>query len=218
MISSGNFAPPRLTKYAGPVSGTGSIGVIAVACPITDAGGHVAGFVSNSFSVHAFCSVVKRDGSCFGRSTLTRLMFDCGPIVPGIVSFTARLAPSALLVLPDVATLNTGLKARLEQSADCNGVVTFTGTWSAGLAGSAPAPLIVFRTVAGVQLVGLIMKFGRSILTRMSRTCTTMPLMMCGIASEPFALTSTCAVVGLMSSAKRMTTVPRSNGPTFALV
>ena len=42
--------------------------------------------------------------------------------------------------------------------------------------------------------------------------------MMCGIASDPFALTSTCAVLGLMSSAKRITTVPRSNGPTFAEV
>ena len=45
-----------------------------------------------------------------------------------------------------------------------------------------------------------------------------MPLMMCGIGSEPLALTSTCAVVGLMSNAKRITTVPRSNGPTFAEV
>ena len=45
-----------------------------------------------------------------------------------------------------------------------------------------------------------------------------MPLMMWGIGSEPFAETSTCAVVGLMFRAKRITTVPRSNGPTFALV
>ena len=52
----------------------------------------------------------------------------------------------------------------------------------------------------------------------MSRTCTTIPLMMCGIGSEVAPLISTCAVIGLMSSAKRITTVPRSNGPTFAAV
>jgi hypothetical protein len=41
---------------------------------------------------------------------------------------------------------------------------------------------------------------------------------MCGIGSDCAPLISTCAVVGLMSNAKRITTVPRSNGPTFALV
>src|ERR1700729_695160 len=121
-----------------------------------EAVGHPAGLVLNCWAVQAFCRVVSLEGSCLGRSTLTSLIFACAPSMPGIVSFAVRLAPFAFLVFPDVVTLNVGLKERLEQSADCNGVVTFTGTWSAGFAGSAPAPLIVFSTDAGVQLVGLI--------------------------------------------------------------
>ena len=74
MISSGNFALPWLTKYAGPSSGTGRIGVMAFAVPTREAAGQVAGFVLNVLSVHAFCSVVRREGSCFGRLTLTERM------------------------------------------------------------------------------------------------------------------------------------------------
>ena len=54
------------------------MGVIAFACPTIESGGHAAGFASNCASVHAFCSVVSLEGSCFGRSTLT-LMLACVP-------------------------------------------------------------------------------------------------------------------------------------------
>ena len=51
--------------------------MIAFVCPTIDAGGQSAGSVSNVLAGQAFSSVVRRDGSCFGRSTLTSLMFDC---------------------------------------------------------------------------------------------------------------------------------------------
>ena len=75
MIRSGNCSPPWETKYAGPLSGTGITGVIAFACPTIDAGGHAAGLALNVAAGHAFCSVVSREGSCLGRSTLTFAMF-----------------------------------------------------------------------------------------------------------------------------------------------
>ena len=67
----GNASPPWLTKYTGPASGSGMFGTTALALPITDGPGHAAGFASNCAFVQAFCSVVNRDGSCFGSSTLT---------------------------------------------------------------------------------------------------------------------------------------------------
>ena len=79
---SGNASPPWLTKYAGPSRGTGRIGVIALAVPITDAAGHPAGLALNCAAVHAFCNVVNREGSCLGRSTLTCLMFASCPSAP----------------------------------------------------------------------------------------------------------------------------------------
>jgi hypothetical protein len=59
-ISCGATLFPWLTKYAGPSSGTGRIGVIALAEATTDALGHPAGFTSNTTAVHAFCNVVNR--------------------------------------------------------------------------------------------------------------------------------------------------------------
>jgi len=57
--------------------------VCTTACPMTDSGGQLAGFVSNALAVHAFCSVVKREGSCLGSSTLTDLTLASVPIEPG---------------------------------------------------------------------------------------------------------------------------------------
>src|ERR1039457_6336045 len=115
MIREGNASPPWLTKYAGPTSGTGISGVTAFACPTTDAAGQPAGFVLNCAAVHAFCNVVRREGSCFGRSTLTEAMFDCAP--GGKTTFASRLAPRALDVFPDVETLNLDRKStRLNSS------------------------------------------------------------------------------------------------------
>ena len=113
MTSSGNFAPPCDTKYAGPVSGTGRIGVVALACPIREAVEQAAGLALNVLAGHAFCSVDRREGSCLGRSTLTFAMFvwvPCG--VLGYVSFTDRLAPLRRVVLPEVETLKFGLNPR----------------------------------------------------------------------------------------------------------
>ena len=58
--------------------------MIALACPMIDAGGHPAGLVLNCAAVHAFCSVVRREGSCLGRSTLTLLMFAWVPERAGV--------------------------------------------------------------------------------------------------------------------------------------
>ena len=136
--------------------------MIALACPMIDAAGQPAGFASNCAAVHAFCSVVRREGSCLGSSTLTLLMFAWVPSAPATVSLAVRLAPSARLVLALVETVRSGLNARLEQSAASNGVLTVTGTWSAGLAGLAPAPSIVSVIDRGLQLVGLRMNSLRS--------------------------------------------------------
>src|SRR5580704_7052540 len=118
MISDGNSSPPWETKYAGPLSGTGRIGVVAVAWPTTEAAGQPAGSAANCAAAQAFCNVFNCDGSCLGSSTLTLAMFASLPSEAlGKVSFAVRLAPRARLVLPDVETLKPGLKARLEQSA-----------------------------------------------------------------------------------------------------
>src|SRR4029077_20343683 len=109
-------APPLDTKYAGPCSGTGRIGVSALALPTLDATGHTAGLALKTRAVHAFCSVVSRDGSCLGRSTLTERMFACDPNGAfGYVSETCRLAPLALDVFAPVKTWKPGLKPSTAQ-------------------------------------------------------------------------------------------------------
>jgi hypothetical protein len=93
-MSCGKASFPWLTKYAGPVSGTGRIGVIALAEATIDAAGQAAGLASKTAAVHAFCNVVNLDGNCLGRSTLTRAMFassvcaddpDADPEVPEVL-------------------------------------------------------------------------------------------------------------------------------------
>src|ERR1700722_4469648 len=114
MIRLGNDSLPCETKIAGPVSGTGSTGVVAVAWPMTDAAGQLAGFASKTAAVHAFCSVVSREGSALGSSTLTRLMFaSYGPA--GYPSLTVRLAPFAREVFPEVDAVSFGLNASTAQ-------------------------------------------------------------------------------------------------------
>ena len=103
--------------------------MLALAVPTSDSAGQPAGLALNCASVHAFCSVVKREGSCLGRSTLTDLMFAspppaCGP--PFEVTFTSRLAPWALLALPCVEAENVGLNGRFLQPAVANGLDTAT--------------------------------------------------------------------------------------------
>jgi hypothetical protein len=75
MFRFGNASPPWLTKYSGPSNGTGRIGVRTRTCPITDGVGHPAGFALNCAPVHAFCSVVNREGSCLGRLSFAAMKF-----------------------------------------------------------------------------------------------------------------------------------------------
>ena len=89
-------------------------------------------------------------------------MFAWVPSAPGIASFAVRLAPSALLVFPLVETLNLGSNLRFWQFASWKESLVVTDCWSAGLVGSAPPPPTVAAKFKGSQLVGLIMKLGRS--------------------------------------------------------
>ena len=84
--------------------------------------------------------------------------------------------------------------------------------------GSAPPPITVAPKPIGAQDVGFSVKSALSTYTRMLRTWMTMPLMMCGIWFALPLPTVTAAVSGLMNSGRWTTTVPRSNGPTFAAV
>src|ERR1700676_3633581 len=109
MVREGNSSPPWLTKYAGPVRGTGRSGVMTLACPTIDSGGQPAGFDSKTFARHAFWRVFSCEGSWIGRSTLTFVMFAWVPIAPGGSStFAVRLAPFALEVFAAVETENFG--------------------------------------------------------------------------------------------------------------
>src|SRR5664280_607971 len=162
--TSGNAAPPWETRIAGPVSGAFRTGVCAVAVPTNDPSGHPAGLALNCASVHAFCSVVSREGSDIGSCRLTLLMFAS----PGFWAIlTVRLAPLALLVWPWVEAANDGLNGRLAQFAAWNGFET-----------PALAPLvepIVPVTDSGEQLVGLNMKPDLSIVTLTVRRSSGMP-------------------------------------------
>src|SRR4029077_872648 len=186
---------------------------MAVAVPTRDASGQPAGFVLNCASVHAFCNVVNRAGSCLGSVTRTFAMFAspppvCGP--PLEVTFTVKLAPLALLVLPAVDAANPGLNGRLAQFDPWNGLDT---------------PVLVFwvlvivpLTDSGEQLVGLKMNPERSMTTLIVLTCRGMPCRMCG---SSLLTTVTCAVCGSTLIAA-LTTIglppsgPRLNGPASA--
>src|ERR1700728_1408643 len=80
--SDGNASPPWETKYTGPVNGTGSSGVVAFTTPTIEAAGQLAGFDVNFAAVHACCSVVRREGNCFGRSTFACATFASLPTEP----------------------------------------------------------------------------------------------------------------------------------------
>ena len=81
----------------------------AVAVPTNESAGQPAGLASNCASVHAFWSVVNRDGSAFGSCRSTLPMFAW----PGVdLTVIVRLAPSALLVLPCVDAEKLGPNGR----------------------------------------------------------------------------------------------------------
>ena len=71
--------------------------------------------------MHAFCSVVRREGSAIGNCRSTLWMFAS----PGFcATLTTRLAPFALLVVPCVEAVKRGLNGRLAQFAASNGLDT----------------------------------------------------------------------------------------------
>ena len=198
-----------MTKIAGPVNGTGSSGVWTVACPMNDAEGHPAGFASNCLSVHAFCRVVRREGSCNGNSTLTFAMFawlPCGSF--GSVTFVTRSAPSALLVLPLVETENLGVNFRLAQ------FVTWNGTPILSVFPS--LEWIVPVTSILLQLVGLNWKLSRVVIALMCWISSGMPSIDVGIAyGVPGGLevTVSAAVRGLTSILPRTITQSQESSP-----
>src|ERR1035441_2600285 len=142
---------------------------------MSESAGQFAGFSSNWASVHAFCNVVNLDGRAFGSSTLTLVILAWVPSEPaGSDTVVVRLAPSALLVLPLVETLNCGANFKLAQ------FVTWNGSDTALLAPSALLMLPV--TCIGLHDVGLNVKPGRLILTFTCLICNGIPSMIDGIA------------------------------------
>src|SRR5579859_4612990 len=119
MSRSGNASPPWETKYAGPLIGVGSTGVIAVAVPTCDSGEQLNGFASNVFARHAFWSVVKREGSAFGSTVTLERMF-ASPA--GWVTVTLRLVPFTFVTFALVDADNAGLKASFSQPSAWNGL------------------------------------------------------------------------------------------------
>ena len=86
-----------------------------VAVAMSDPSGQLAGLVLNAFSVQAFCSVVRRAGSCLGSCRRTLATFACATpveLTPPEVTVTVRLAPSALLVLAWVLAVKAGRNGR----------------------------------------------------------------------------------------------------------
>src|SRR5262245_23629694 len=97
----------------------GSVGVTAVTVPTFDSGGHEDGLAANVASRHAFCSVVRREGSCLGSVTSTDLML--APL-EGILIVVSRLAPLVFEVCALLAAENDGLNPSEPQFSAWNGV------------------------------------------------------------------------------------------------
>src|ERR1700724_2721982 len=117
--TSGKAALACETRYAGPVSGFLRTGVRAVADPITEPSGQVAGFLANTWSGQACWIVVSLEGISPGITSLVLPMFAC----PGDdLTLTVRLAPFCLLKSLSVEISNTGLKGRLPRLFTWNGL------------------------------------------------------------------------------------------------
>ena len=143
---------------------------MTTAWPMNEADGQPAGLASNCAAVQAFCSVVNRDGSCIGSSTLTFVMFawlPCGAL--GSVTLVTRSAPSALLVFPLVETENFGANFRLVQLLTSNGIDTGEATPSVACDRA--------RDRVALQFVGLNVKPLRVMFTFTCWICNGMPSM-----------------------------------------
>ena len=68
---------------------------------------------ANIGRLQAFCSVVRREGSCLGSDATTERMFAWWS---GCVSVTVRLAPLARDGVGGLSAANVGLKARLSHA------------------------------------------------------------------------------------------------------
>ena len=147
---SGNAAPPCETRYAGPLRLPGRTGVVAVAVPTLEPTGQANGLAAYVASAHAFCIVVKREGSCRGSWVTTEWMF--ASWAPWL-RLTLRLAPLSFDVLELDDTVNLGLNGSALQLATLKGLdrvcVALKVDVNVVLVASAP------------QLVGLKRKFGR---------------------------------------------------------
>ena len=184
----------------------GSTGVTTVAVPTSEPSARqLTGFAANVASGQAFCSVVKREGSCLGSSTNTDFMFaSCA----GWVRLTCRLAPFSFEVFALVAVLNDGLNASALQLPTWKGVdrpcVALNVEVSVDSVARAP------------QLVGLKMNEGRftSTFSVFSRTGTP-PTIVGSVPGVPAGgvATVTRAVCGSTLIVARVVTVPRLNGP-----
>src|ERR1700733_4076315 len=203
--SAGNSSPPCETRNAGPFIATGSVGVTAVAVPTSDPGAtfaQLSGFSSNVFARHAFCSVVRRDGSTFGNVTSTDLMF---PWPDACVIVVTRLAPFSLECFPLVDAVNAGLKDSPLQPSAWNGLDS--PAWTAP-----NVEVSVVSVASAEQLVGFNRKPCLLTLTLSERIRSGTPLTIVGNVVSAV----TRAVVWLILIVERVTTGPRLNGPATA--
>ena len=91
--------------------------MVTVALPTLDPAGQSNGFAAYVAARHAFCSVVRREGSCGGSCTSTEWMFaSCAACVRS----TLIPAPIAFEVLALDATANDGLNASAPQLVTAN--------------------------------------------------------------------------------------------------
>ena len=89
-----------------------------VAVPMSEPSGQAAGFVSKMVAMQAFWMVVSLAGRVAG---IVRIVFATCASPLWLVKVRARLAPSALLVLPWVPALTPGWNGRLAQFWVLNG-------------------------------------------------------------------------------------------------
>src|ERR1700674_576994 len=184
------------------MTGVDRTGVVAVAIPIADAAGHVAGFWLNACSVHACWIVVNLAGRALGSVTATLRVLACP--APDTY-FTLRLAPCFLLVLACVDTVNFGVNSSSRHPPAWKRLARVL---------LVPCVLVTLPVICmGVQLVGLNVNPGRSNVTSTRRTRSGMPSRIVGNGSDTAV---TCAVRGSILRDCRTLTIPRLNGPATA--
>src|ERR1700722_808290 len=169
---------------------------------MSEPSGQAAGLASKTAARQAFCRVVRRAGRAIGRASLVLAMLAC----PGEeLTLTVKAAPFALEALPLVEALRVGWKGRAPQPWTWKGLLSGTDSPS--------APESVPVIAAGLQLVGLNWKPGRSIVTASSLIWAGTPLTKVGKGSLVIV---TAAVDGSTLILERTVTSPRLKGPAIA--